>query len=248
MDKEFLTSQEIPEEKHEAILNEFNNSISEIENAVKSSIKVEGIEPEDGESKAQFLGRLVKIDKSDAVNGAYGNFTPIIKSIAGLEKNDKEKETEWLKRSIREKIESVQGDFTTKIAEYEKKLKAGVKDETLLNEITELKKVLDEERTAKDNLKSEYETKFERSNTENILKSALPKIKDGVSNLVKENAIEIVISEIIDKGYKVSKNDKGQLEIDLGQEGKFKTILAKDYFTDKLEGIIEVENGGAPGS
>mgnify|MGYP000930701741 CR=1 FL=1 len=45
-----------------------------------------------------------------------------------------------------------------------------------------------------------------------------------------------------------SKNDKGELEINLGEKGQFKNILAKDYFNDKFKGIIKVDDKGGSGS
>lgn len=244
--KEFLSESGIPEEKHEAILNKFDESLNEFTDKIKSVTKVD-VQPDEGETKADYLARMIKIDKNDAVKSVYNNFTPVIKSAFGVEKIEGEKETDWLKRAAASKIESVQNDFTKKIREYEEKLSKGIKDTDLLKKVEDLQKVLDDERAAKETLNKEWETKFSKKDKEYLLKSDLPKFRDDVAASVKEMAVNAILSGIIDKGLEVTEKD-GKRFINLGEEEKFRTIELSEYYKDKLKGIVADDAASGAGS
>jgi len=248
MDKDFLIQAGVPEDKVEGIIAEHSKEVSGIVTAASSVIKLE-VQKEDGESDAQYLARRIKLDKDDAVKGAYSNLSGAIKEVYGIEKKDGERESDYLKRASKEKSLETENNLKDEIKTLNDKIKAGVKDPELIKERDELKNLLEEERQGRIKDKEDWELAETKKSKISMLKSALPSFNDTLPKKTINLSVQSEIDELMAiEGVEIFKDEKDEISIRYGADQKYKTVKVSEIFAEKFKGLIKEESKGGAGS
>ncbi len=227
--------------------------------------------PEDKATQVlELLGDFSKNLTSDLivekrVNKAFGDVELEILKSTGIKKNDGEKATEYLSRSIplliEAKIKDKEDSLNGEIATLKEQIKNHKGDETLKkqledtkNELSELKK--NHDKTIEDT-KKEWEDKYndvvkgrKDDNDIHTLRNSIP------GNLKKEYShdyIDYKIKQSINKAREqydtIEKNDKGEVILK-DSSLKLSSVKATDFFSNDLKEIIEEQrsvSGGGGG-
>lgn len=209
------------------------------------------------EDQIKILKPLVDAEKDKSFSAGFGktseNVDSTVKEIFGIDKEEKEMSTDYLKRVHGIAVKGIESSAKTKyektITELNEKIKNSKGDETLKADLEKTKADFEALRETHNGKMSEYE-EFKlssESEKDNILKDF--KIKQSLSSLGLEHAdkdyLNYKLSGFIDsikENFEVVESE-GKLILKGGEKNQFKNHDLVDFAKSELKDLLKSDSG-----